>query len=151
MLREDVVGKAPKDVLGDAARLRSVARLAVGARADPALDRIAAIVERLVDTPVALVTVLAADRQYVPGQVGLPEPLATSREMPLSHSLSRHVVEDGAMLVVPDVREDPRMRDNLAIADLGAIAFAGVPLTDPDGLPLGTLAVMDREPRVWTR
>jgi len=34
------------------------------------------LVERLVDVPVALVTVLEVDRQYLPGQVGLPEPLA---------------------------------------------------------------------------
>ncbi|MBB4695048.1 GAF domain-containing SpoIIE family protein phosphatase [Paractinoplanes abujensis] len=127
-----------------------MARLRLGSRADPAFDRIAGIVERLVDTPVALVTVVSADCQHLPGQVGLPEPLASGREMALSHSFSRHVVEAGATLVVPDVREDPRMRDNLAIRELGAIAFAGVPLTDSDGLVLGTLAVMDREPRVWT-
>jgi GAF domain-containing protein len=42
------------------------------------------------------------------------------------------------------------MSDNMAIQDLGAIAFAGVPLTDSDGLVLGTLAVIDQEPRAWT-
>ncbi len=126
-------------------------RLGLGARADGAFDRIAALVERLVDVPVALVTVLDTDRQYLPGQVGLSEPLAVAREMPLTQSLSRHVVEEGALLVVPDVRVDPLMRDNPAVRDLGAVAFAGVPLTDSDGLVLGTLAVMDREPRRWTR
>ncbi|WP_433301310.1 SpoIIE family protein phosphatase [Actinoplanes sp. CA-030573] len=138
-------------VLGDPERLRAVRRLGLGARADAAFDRIATLVERLVDAPVSLVTVLAADRQYLPGQVGLPEPLAESREMPLTHSLSRHVVEAGTMLVVPDTRVDPRMKDNLAVQDLQAMAYAGVPLTDSDGHVLGTLAVMDREPRAWTR
>ncbi|MBM2618896.1 SpoIIE family protein phosphatase [Actinoplanes sp. LDG1-06] len=151
MLRGDLASEAPQSALADAARLRSVARLKLGSRADPAFDRIATIVERLVDVQVALVTVLAADRQHLPGQVGLPEPLATEREMALTHSLSRHVVESGETIFVPDVREDPRMRDNRSIRDLGAVAFAGVPLTDSDGLVLGTLAVMDREPRVWTR
>ena len=132
-------------------RLRAVRRLGVGARADAAFDRIAVLVERLIETPAAVVTVLGADRQYLPGQVGLPEHLAESREMPLSHSLSRHVVEDGALLVVSDTRADPRMRDNPAVHELGAVAFAGVPLTDSDGHVLGTLAVMDREPRAWTR
>ncbi|WP_246606162.1 SpoIIE family protein phosphatase [Paractinoplanes toevensis] len=138
-------------VLEDPARLRAVRRLGLGARADVAFDRIADLVERLVDAPVALVTVLAADRQFLPGQVGLPEALASAREMPLTHSLSRHVLEAGRMLVVEDVRTDPVMRDNPAVHDLGAIAFAGVPLTDSDGHVLGTLAVMDREPRIWTR
>ena len=123
----------------------------MGAWADAAFDRIAVLVERLIETPVAVVAVLGVDRQYLPGQVGLPGPLAESREVPLSHSLSRHVVEDGQLLVVPDTRVDPRMRDNPAVHELGAVAFAGVPLTDSDGQVLGTLAVMDRESREWTR
>jgi GAF domain-containing protein len=138
-------------VLAHPERLRAVRRLGVGAWPDAAFDRIAVLVERLIETPVALVTVLDADRQFLPGQVGLPEALAKSREMPLSHSLSRHVVEDGQMLVVPDTHADPRMRDNLAVHELGALAFVGVPLTDSDGHVLGTLAVMDRESRAWTR
>ncbi|WP_308201212.1 GAF domain-containing SpoIIE family protein phosphatase [Paractinoplanes maris] len=125
--------------------------MGLGTGRDPAFDRIAGIVERLVDAPVAVVTVLSADRQHLPGLVGLPEPVASEREMPLTHSFSRHVVETGESIVVPDVRADPLLRDNLAIRDLGVIAFAGVPLTDSDGLVLGTLAVMDREPREWTK
>ena len=150
VLQGDLAARASRGVLGDPARLRSVRRLAVGSWADSAFDRIAALVERLVDVPVALVTVLDADRQFVPGQVGLPEPLSETREMPLSHSFSRHVVEDGNGLAIPDVRRDPRTRDNLSIRDLGVVAYAGVPLTDPDGLVVGTLAVIDREPREWT-
>jgi GAF domain-containing protein len=150
VLRGDVAEEAPSGVLVDPARLRSVARLRIGAGPDAAFDRIAGLVERLVDVPVALVSVLDADRQYLPGQVGLPADMAGTREMGLSHSLSRHVVEIGEMLVVPDVREIPDMRNNLSIRDLGVVAFAGVPLTDSDGLVLGTLAVTDREPRRWT-
>jgi serine phosphatase RsbU (regulator of sigma subunit) len=150
VLRGDLVEETAGDVIGGPARLRSIRRLGVGARADAAFDRIAVLVQRLVDAPVALVTVLDADRQFLPGQIGLPAALAASREMPLSHSLSRHVVEHGRMIVAPDIRVDPRMRDSRAVNDLGAVAFAGVPLTDSDGQVLGTLAVMDREPRVWT-
>lgn len=150
-MRGDLAETTWQGALTDPVRLRSVARLGVGAWADPALDRIAGLVERLIETPVALVTVLAGDRQFLPGQVGLPEPMASGREMPLAYSLSRHVVEAGRQLMIPDLRDDPRMRDNPSIPELGAIAFAGVPLTDSDGRPLGTLAVMDREPRAWTR
>jgi serine phosphatase RsbU (regulator of sigma subunit) len=142
--------EATGGVLVDPERLRAVRRLGLGARGDAAFDRIAVLVERLVDVPVALVTVLEDDRQYLPGQVGLPEPLAEAREMPLRHSLSRHVVEAGQLLVVPDTQADPLMRDHPAVHELGARAFAGVPLTDSDGHVLGTLSVMDREPRAWT-
>jgi GAF domain-containing protein len=141
---------AARGVLADPARLRSIRRLAVGARPDPAFDRIATLVEQLVEAPVAVVAVLDTERQLLPGQVGLPEPLATSRTMPLSHSFSRHVVEAGHQLVISDVRDDPRMRSNGSIRDLGAVAYAGVPVTDSEGLALGALAVMDTEPRRWT-
>ncbi|MCY1142838.1 SpoIIE family protein phosphatase [Actinoplanes sp. Pm04-4] len=151
MLRGDLASEAPGGVLADAARLRSVTRLGLKAGGDPAFDRIVGIVERLVDVPVAVVTVLSEQQQHLPGQIGLPQPIAAERLMPLSHSFSRHVVESGEPIVVTDVRNDPRLRDSPAIRDLGVIAFAGVPLTDSDGLVLGTLAVMDREPRVWTR
>ena len=151
VLRGTVFEGAAESVVRDPARLRSVRRLGLGPEADAAFDRIAVLVRRLVDVPVALVTVLDADRQYLPGVIGLPEPLIDTREMPLSLSLSQHVVEDGRSLVVPDLRADPRMRHHRAVHDLGAIAFAGVPLTDSDGLVLGTLAVMDREARDWTR
>jgi GAF domain-containing protein len=151
MLQEDRVGRAPTGALVDPARLRSVERLGLGPRADAAFDRIAGLVEQLIDAPVAVVAVVAGDRQFRPGQVGLPQPHATTREMPLTHSFSRHVVESGRALVVGDVRADPQMRDNLAVRDLGAVAFAGVPVVDPDGLVVGTLAVMDTEPRRWTK
>jgi serine phosphatase RsbU (regulator of sigma subunit) len=150
LLRGDLVEETPSGVLTDPARLRSVARVALGPRADPAFDRIAVLVERLVDVPVALVTVLEADRQLLPGQIGLPEPLATQREMALTHSFSRHVVEAGELMVVPDVRSDERMRGTPPMPGIEVVAFAGVPLTDSDGLVLGTLAVMDQEPRTWT-
>jgi serine phosphatase RsbU (regulator of sigma subunit) len=151
VLREDLAGQAPRSAIVDPARLRAVRRLAIESRADPAFDRIAQLVERLVDVPVALVTVVGADRQHLAGQVGLPEPLAGRREMPLTHSFSRHVVEQARSLIVEDVRTEPRMRDNRSIAELGAVAFAGLPLTDSEGLVLGALTAMDREPRAWTR
>ncbi|MFI6073650.1 SpoIIE family protein phosphatase [Actinoplanes sp. NPDC051343] len=151
MLQEDRAGQPAHGVLVDPARLRSVERLGVGPRADAAFERIAGLVEQLIDAPMAVFTVIGADCQFLPGQVGLPQPLATTREMPLTHSFSRHVVESGRLVVVGDVREDSQMRGNPAIRDLGTTAFAGAPVTDPDGLVIGALAVMDREPRQWTK
>jgi GAF domain-containing protein len=53
-------------------------------------------------------------------------------------------------LLVDDAREHPLLRDNLAIRDMGVIAYAGIPLIDPDGHALGTLCVTDSQPRYWT-
>jgi GAF domain-containing protein len=90
------------------------------------------------------------DRQVFPGMVGLAEPWATSRQTPLSHSMCQHVTATGSPLILPDAREDERTCDNLAIGDLGVIAYAGMPLTDGHGHVLGSLCAIDTRPRSWS-
>jgi GAF domain-containing protein len=82
--------------------------------------------------------------------VGLPEPWASERGSPLTHSFCQHAVASREPLLVDDAREHPLLRDNLAIRDMGVIAYAGIPLIDPDGHALGTLCVTDSQPRHWT-
>lgn len=150
VLQSDLIGDAGLGVLSDPPRLRSVRRIRGGTKPDEAFDRIAMLVHKLVDAPMGVVCLVDEDRQSLAGQVGVPEPLASEREMPLTHSFSRHVVAAGEMLAVPDVRDDPRMRDNPMIQEIGAIAYAGAPITDPDGLIVGALCAIDQEPRNWT-
>ncbi|MEU8656193.1 GAF domain-containing SpoIIE family protein phosphatase [Actinoplanes philippinensis] len=137
-------------VLADAPRLRSVRRITSGPVPDDAFNRVAMLVHKLIDAPMGVVCLVGEDRQVLAGQVGVPEPLASAREMPLTHSFSRHVVIAGEMQVVPDVRDDPRMCDNPVIGEIGAIAYLGAPITDPDGLIVGALCAIDQEPRTWT-
>lgn len=112
----------------------------------PALDRLTALAARLLDVPTALVSLVDADRQVFASGCG-PN---GSRQTPLSHSYCRYVVADDAPLIVPDARADERLRDNPAISEHGAIAYAGIPLHTPDGHVLGSLCVVDTEPREWT-
>ncbi len=123
-----------------------------GARvdADPSLDRYARMVRRTLGVPVALVSILQNDRQVFPGASGLPEPVDTARETPLSHSFCQHVVIAEAPLVVDDARTDPLVQDNLAIRDLSVIAYAGFPLTNAENQTIGALCAIDFEPRAWT-
>jgi GAF domain-containing protein len=136
--------------LADPARLHSLRRACVDAAPDEAFDRFASLVKLLLDVPVALVSLVDDERQFFPGQAGLAEPWSGKRETPLSHSFCQHVVAEGRPKVWTDVREDPQVRDNLAIPDLGVVAYAGTPLTDADGQILGSLCAIDTEPRVWT-
>jgi GAF domain-containing protein len=53
-------------------------------------------------------------------------------------------------VIVSDARKDERLLDNLAIRDLGVIAYLGVPLITREGHAVGTLCVIDHEPRIWT-
>jgi hypothetical protein len=120
------------------------------APASAALDRLARLASRVVDAPVALVSLVDRDRQVFAGCIGLDEPWASRRETPLSHSLCQHAVDSREPLVLPDVRDHPLLRQSLAIRDLGVIAYAGVPLITDDGHVLGTLCVIDHRPRAWT-
>jgi len=113
-------------------------------------DRLARLAARLLDAPVALITLVDADRQFLKSAPGLTaSPWAETRETSLSHSICRHVVERQKPLVVDDLREHPVLRDSLAIPDLDIVAYAGVPLTRPDGHIMGSLCVTDRQPRHW--
>ena len=90
-------------VLPDAGRLAAVRRLGLlDGPADPALDRLTRLAARLLRAPVALVSLVDADRQFFASSVGLPEPWATARQTPLTHSFCQHVVATGDVLAVDD-------------------------------------------------
>ncbi len=132
------------------ARLAVLRQVGLTAAADPDMERFARLVARMLSVPVALVSLVESDRQVFPGQVGLAEPWATTRQTPLSHSMCQHVTATGSPLVLADARQDKRTCDNLAIDDLGVIAYAGMPLTDGQGHVLGSLCAIDTRPRTWT-
>jgi hypothetical protein len=141
-----------------AAALRDPARLealrasgAMDASSRPALDRIARMAADLLNAPVALVSLVDSDEQVFGGCVGVAEPWASRRGTPLTHSFCQHAVASREPLVVSDARDDPLVRDNLAIRDLNVIAYAGIPLIDSAGNALGTLCVIDHVPRTWSR
>ncbi|MEV4478886.1 SpoIIE family protein phosphatase [Micromonospora coxensis] len=136
--------------LHDPGRLRSLAETGLDAVPDEAFERFARLVSDLLDVPVALVSLVTGTRQFFPGAVGLPEPWAERRETPLSHSFCQHVVDIEIPMVLPDARLYPRVRHNLAIAELGVVAYAGIPLTDLEGRVLGSLCAIDSKPRAWT-
>ena len=117
---------------------------------DESFDRLTRLAAKVVGAPVALVSAVDRDRQFFKSCLGLPEPWATRRETPLSHSFCQHVVAAREPVIVSDARKDERLLDNLAIRDLGVIAYLGVPLITREGHALGTLCVIDHEPRIWT-
>ena len=82
---------------------------------------------------------------------GLPEPFASKRETPLSHSFCKYVVRSAGPLVVGNALQDQLVSNNLAIRALGVIAYLGVPLTTSDGQVLGAFCVIDGKARTWSR
>lgn len=114
------------------------------------LDRLSRLTAELLRAPVSFVSLVAGDRQFFAGQAGLGEPWASAKETPLSHCLCQHVVASDAPLVVDDTDGHPLVGENLAVRDLGVVAYAGVPVHDGAGHTLGALCVIDRKPRRWT-
>ena len=140
------------DVLRNNVRLAAVRHPALSeAAAREAFDRLARLGTRVLGVPVALVSLVEEDRQVFRGCVGLPEPWASERETPLSHSFCQHVVSLAEPLIVEDAREHPELRENFAIRDLGVVAYAGFPLITSGGQVLGSFCAIDTKPRQWSQ
>lgn len=133
------------------ARLAALRRLGLlDTPAEDAFDRLGAVAAKLLKTPIALVTLVDDTRQFFKSCRGLPEPWATWRYTPLSHSFCQHVLTSSEPLIVSDARQDPRFVENLGIRELGIIAYLGIPLKLNTGEVLGSFCVIDTKPRVWT-
>ncbi len=126
------------------AALRGFAVLDTPAEAD--FDRFTRLAARLFDVPIALVSLVDAERQWFKSDFGLGA-TQTSREV----SFCGHALVEVAPLVVPNALEDPRFADNpLVLGDPHIRFYAGAPLRTSDGYALGTLCVIDRRPRELT-
>ena len=148
---DDAGASEPAALIEDPTRLRRLRETGLLHGGEhPSLDRLTRTAAALTHAPIALMSLVGADRQTFVSQVGLAEPWASRGQSPLSHSLCRQVVIDDAPLVVADARGDTRVRDNPAIEDLGYVAYAGFPLHSPDRSVLGSFCVIDTEPRDWT-
>jgi len=117
--------------------------------AEEAFDRLTRLAARLLNAPIALVSIVDDTRQFFKSAHGLADPWASQRGTPHSHSFCKHVVTDGE-LVVSDARTDARVAGNLAITELNVISYVGVPLTSLDGESLGAFCVIDSQERQWT-
>src|SRR3954468_25072428 len=116
---------------------------------EEAYDRFTRLAAAIVDAPIALFTVITEEEQFFRSQVGLPEPLATTRRTPLSHSFCQYVILSSAPLEVTDARVHPTVKGNPAIEEMQVIAYLGVPLITRKGETLGSLCAIDHEPGEW--
>jgi PAS domain S-box-containing protein len=117
--------------------------------AEEAFDRLTRLASMVTNSPVSLISLIDADRQFFKSLIGLPESVAQARETPLSHSFCKHVVEDRSSLIIEDARQHPILKDNLAIPELNVIAYLGMPLITSMGFCLGSFCVIDTKPRQW--
>ncbi len=108
-------------------------------------DRLTRLAARLFEVPIALVSLVDTDRQWFKSRVGLDAP-----ETPREQSFCAHAILDDGPMVVPDASRDVRFSENPLVLGPPDIRFyAGIPIRTPEGLPLGTLCVIDRTPRAF--
>jgi signal transduction histidine kinase/DNA-binding response OmpR family regulator len=137
--------------LDDPGRLAALAKLRLlDSEAEVNFDRVSRLAARLLNVPVALLSLVDDHRQFFKSAIGLTGPAAAARQTPLSHSFCQHVVTSGANLVVSDARNHPVVHDNLAIPDLGVAAYLGIPVRDSEGHVLGSFCVIDGQCRAWS-
>ncbi|HET7586388.1 MAG TPA: ATP-binding protein [Gemmatimonadaceae bacterium] len=137
-------------VVRDPARLAALRDTALlDTPAEEAFDRLARLAARVMRAPVSLVVLVDAHREYFKSCVGMDIARGAPREGPLERSFCQYAVASGEPLIIPDAREHPWVRDNPATRD-GVIAYAGIPLITNGGHALGTLCVVDHEPRAWS-
>jgi PAS domain S-box-containing protein len=131
----------------EAQRLAALARYHVmDTPREPAFDEIAALVAAICDAPIAVVNFIAADRQFFKAEVGLGVD-----STPLESSFCAHALLENDFLLVPDTTQDHRFDCNPLVTDEPHIRFyAGALLKTREGLPIGTLCVLDYRPRTLT-
>lgn len=109
-------------------------------------EDITRIASAVCQTPIAVITLVDAERQWFKSEVGLG-----MRETPLETSICAHAILEHDVLEVPDTTRDARFASNpLVTGDPRLRFYAGALLKTPDGLPLGTVCVLDTRPRSLT-
>lgn len=104
-------------------------------------------------TPFAMIN-FVTDRQYLSGLYNPPSndpagAVELGREVPLDHGYCPHVVVRRKALVLDDVCDYPRFAGNPVVDKLGIRTYVGAPLIDRTGAALGTICLVDSEPRPW--
>ena len=108
-------------------------------------DDLTTLIASICDIPIALISVLDNDRNFFKSHFGIP-----FNESPRNISFCGHTILEDDILIIEDARADERFADNPLVTEQQAIFYAGVPLINPEGFPLGTLCVFDHKPRVLT-
>jgi len=136
--------KEPPIPENESARQAALDRLEIlDTEAEDRFDRVVRLAASLFDVPIALLSLIDRQRQWFKARVGLDV-----SETPRAASFCAYAIQNEEPLVVRDSLEDERFADNpLVLAEPHIRFYAGHPIKAPDGSSVGTLCLIDRQPR----
>lgn len=106
-------------------------------------DEVVRVASAICGTPISVINLIDHGRQWFKAEVGLGV-----RETPIDSSICAHAILQPGLFIIPDTTLDPRFADNpLVTGDPHLRFYAGALLETPDGFPLGTVCVLDYQPR----
>lgn len=125
-------------------RLEALERLEImDTDAEPEFDELVETAAAICGVPIGLVSLLDDKRQWFKAAIGL-----AARETPREVAFCAHAIQQPEVMIVEDATKDDRFAANpLVTGDEHFRFYAGMPVSSPDGFPLGTLCVLDRVPR----
>jgi GAF domain-containing protein len=145
------------------ARTRRLRELGIGDRPTPEFDELARRLAVGAGGPVAYINFIDENRQFLAGLYASASLTPTaevarvisqvmaSRELPSGLGYCPHVAFRRKALVLDDVRDFPRFAGNPVVDLFGLHSYLGAPLIDRTGMVLGTICVIDQDPRPWGR
>lgn len=139
----------------DLQALNDLAHVGLGTQAaDEAFERFARLVRRHLAVPAAAVVILADDAVTPPERDGHERAVARAttgdESLRVRTGLALPVVDADGPLVVEDVRDHEAFGAGHVVRDLGVVAYAGFPVHDLRGRPIGALVAVDDQPRRWS-
>jgi GAF domain-containing protein len=135
---------AATSISNEAARVAALNRYAIlDSEPEQSFDDLVILATHICHVPMAMLSLVDDHRQWFKSKLGV-----RVQETPRESSICAHAIQQGNLFIVPDTLQDPRFRENPLVTGEPHIRFyAGAPLINEDGYALGTLCVLDREPR----
>ena len=142
----------------DRQRIEAIAafNLLNSTEAVPVFDEATQTVSRLLSMPISLLSVMDADTQRFKSAVGLSSlglmnQLVTSRSLQREEAFCAQVIDSGKPFALTDASIHSAFSNSLLVQQYGVQSYLGVPLVTLEGLCIGTLAVMDLQPRLFAQ